>query len=58
MRINEKGQFAGTALPNIDGLNLQNILERESGEGSSQFMNENGCDNTGVQMLKRNLERG
>ncbi|WP_164525465.1 hypothetical protein [Siminovitchia acidinfaciens] len=58
MRINEKGRYAGAALPNTEGLNLQNVLESETGEISVQSMHEAGLDNTNIQFLKRGLERG
>ncbi|GIN20114.1 hypothetical protein [Siminovitchia fordii] len=58
MRINEKSRYAGSALPNTAGLDLQNLLDRESEEGPAQFMHESGWDNSGIQLLKRELKRG
>lgn len=58
MRINEKGRYASAALPNIEGLNLQNMLESETGEIPVHSMHEAGLDHTNVQFLKRALERG
>ncbi|WHY82640.1 hypothetical protein [Siminovitchia fortis] len=57
MRISEKGRCAGLALPNIDGLDLQNLLENGSGEMPELLMHESGWDNSGIQLLKRELER-
>ncbi|GIN89729.1 hypothetical protein J22TS1_07800 [Siminovitchia terrae] len=58
MRINEKGRNTGAALPNTDGLHLQNLLEKELGEVPASFENEYGWDHSDIQFLKRGLERG
>lgn len=58
MRTNEKSRYAGTSAPNMDGLNFRNLLEMESGEGAPQFFHEAGLDNSSIQYLKKELERG